>query len=137
MRVLIPQLLWIGNALDARNVPAILEAGITAVVDLAYEELPAVLPRGLVYCRLPLIDGGGNDEQLLRLVVNVVCQLVAYRVPTLVACSAGMSRSPAVVAVSLAQVGNRSPDECLSQITTAVPHDVSASLWRSLLTACE
>ena len=61
MYEVLPERLWIGNALDARNPRSLFDAGIAAVVDLAYEEEPAVLPRRMVYCRFPLIDGEGND----------------------------------------------------------------------------
>ena len=86
--------LWIGTARDARDIRAVLDADIEAVVDLAMEEPPVALTRELVYLRFPLLDGEGNPVWLLRSAVVAVSQLIAARVPTLVACSAGMSRSP-------------------------------------------
>ena len=56
-----PDLLWLGHALDVREPRPLFDAGITAVVDVAFEEPPAQLPRQLIYCRFPLSDGGGND----------------------------------------------------------------------------
>ena len=55
-----PDLLWVGHALDVREPRPLFDAGIAAVVDVAFEEPPAQLPRGLIYCRFPLNDGGGN-----------------------------------------------------------------------------
>ena len=60
MREIIPNLVWIGNAQDGRNVEAVLRLGIEAVIDLAIEEPPLVFPRETIYCRFPLIDGAGN-----------------------------------------------------------------------------
>jgi len=62
--------LWLGNARDGRDLRAILDAGIQAVVDLAFEEPPAVLVRELTYCRFPLLDGAGNPPWLLRAAVS-------------------------------------------------------------------
>ncbi len=42
------ELLWIGNAVDIRTHENLLDAEISAVVDVAYEELPAQLPRQLI-----------------------------------------------------------------------------------------
>src|SRR4051794_38928813 len=58
--------LWLGHVGDARDLSGLLSAGITAVVDLALNEAPVPLARELVYCRFPLIDGGGNPRWLLR-----------------------------------------------------------------------
>ena len=58
--------LWLGNASDLRNTPLLFAAGIVAVVDLAGNEPPAALPREFVYCRFPIVDGGGNPVWLLR-----------------------------------------------------------------------
>jgi protein-tyrosine phosphatase len=101
MREVIPQMLWVGNAREARDISNLLDLGIAAVVDLAIEEAPIVFPRDVVYCRFPLIDGSGNSQALLKAAVETTTSLVCENVPTLVACSGGMSRSPAVVAVAL------------------------------------
>lgn len=66
MREVIVNRLWIGNALDARDVSGVLRLGIEAVVDLAIEEPPIQYPRDLVYCRFPLVDGAENSPSVLR-----------------------------------------------------------------------
>lgn len=101
MRIVIADKLWIGNARDARDLKLIHDAGIEAVVDLAANEAPAVLSRDITYCRIPLVDGDGNSAELLRLAVNTTAQLAQDGVPTLVACSHGMSRSPTIVAFAV------------------------------------
>jgi hypothetical protein len=49
----IPRQLWIGNAFEARDVRAILQLGVMAVIDLVIEEPTVQFPREIVYCRLP------------------------------------------------------------------------------------
>ena len=137
MYEVIPQLLWIGNAMDARNPRLVLDADIAAVVDLAYEEPPAQLPRQLIYCRFPLLDGVGNEPTHLRLAVDAVLRLLVARTPTLVACSAGMNRSPIIVAVALAMIRNEPADRVLQQLVESRPHDVSGGLWDDVLRATE
>ena len=95
MREVHPKL-WIGNALEARDLARVLELEIEALVDLAIEEPPASLVRELTYCRIPLLDGAGNPPEKLRLAVETVTSLLRAQTPTLVACGAGMSRSQAL-----------------------------------------
>jgi protein-tyrosine phosphatase len=128
--------LWIGNARDARDPRALYEHGIAAVVDLAYDEPPAALPRDFVYCRIPLVDGGGNARERLRFAIETVEQLLASKTPTLVACGAGMSRSPCVVALTIAQQRGESPEAVLTWLADNHPHDVSLALWYDAIQAC-
>ncbi len=74
--------LWFGHIGDAANLSAIEAHGIQAVVDLALNESPLVLPRDLTYCRFPLLDGPGNQPWMLRAAVETVaclCGLVRRR----------------------------------------------------------
>ena len=125
--------LWIGTARDARDVRRVLEAGIEAVVDLAVEELPATLTRELVYLRFPLIDGGGNPPWVLTAAGNAVAGLLRQLVPTLVACGAGMSRSPAVVALGVCLATGRDVETVLSEVQSGVASDVHPALWNDVL----
>lgn len=45
MRTVIPNVLWIGNAHDARDVKDVLAREIGVVIDLAIEKPPIQLPR--------------------------------------------------------------------------------------------
>ena len=128
MREVIPEKLWIGNSLDARDVTAVLGFGITAIVDLAIEELPIQFPRDVVYCRFPLIDGSGNQPAILRAAMEATARFLASGTPTLVACGAGMSRSPAIVAAAMAATEGIELTDALESLTTGHPHDVSPSL---------
>ena len=91
-----------------------------------------MLGRDMIYCRFPLVDGAGNPAVVLRAAVEVTQRLVEQQIATLVACGAGMSRSPAVVAMALAKLSGQSPDETLARIIAGQPHDVSPLFWDEL-----
>jgi protein-tyrosine phosphatase len=124
--------LWLGHAGDVRDLRAVLEAGILAVVDLALSEPPAAVTRELVYCRFPLVDGPGNPPWLLRAAVETVAGLVRSGTPTLVYCGVGVSRTPAVVSAALSRAWDLPPAEALALVTRGGAADVSPGLWREL-----
>ncbi len=132
MREVIPNLLWIGNALDARDVKSVLDSGICVVIDLAIEEPPILFPREIVYCRFPLLDGEGNSFAVLRSAIETTSNFVAAEQPTLVACSAGISRSPAIVAAVLAKRQSLDLDEAAQRIASMGPCDFSARFWMAV-----
>ena len=127
-----PHLLWIGHAGDGRDFRQVLETGIQALVQLAAEEPVLALPRDFVYCRFPLIDGPGNDGKLLQLAITTVANLLEKKVPTLVICGAGLSRSPAIAAAALAVVFQQSPNECLKQVAEHFTADVVPGWWNEV-----
>jgi protein-tyrosine phosphatase len=128
MREVISGTLWIGNALDARDVTGVLGLGITAIIDLAIEEPPIQFPRDIACCRFPLIDGSSNQPAILRAAIETTVTLIKSGTPTLVACGAGMSRSPAIVAAAMATLEGGTLSEALGRLTAGQPHDVSPSL---------
>jgi len=132
MREVISQLLWIGNARDARDVKGVLDLGISAIIDLAQEEPPISFPREIVYCRLPLIDGDENNQPVLETAIETLARFIHADVPTLVACSAGMSRSPAIVAGALSKINATPFKEAIQQIAAIGPCDVSPGLWNQI-----
>ena len=129
-----PYLLWLGHAGDGRDVQKLADVGIEAVVQLAAEESPVKLLRDMLAFRIPLVDGSGNHLVRLRLAVQIVVQLLKGRVPTLVCCGAGASRSPAIVACALAVSEERRPNECLQLVQSLRDTDVTPGLWHDLLT---
>lgn len=137
MRQIDDHSLWLGHAGDLRNTAELFATGIIAVVDLASNEPPALLPREIVYCRFPLVDGGGNPAWLLRRAVETVAALAEANVATLVCCSAGMSRSPAILSAALARVVRISPAEMLARVNAEQASDVSPALWAEILAAIE
>ena len=126
--------LWIGNALDIRTPERLFGAGISAVVDLAYEELPAQLPRQLIYCRFPINDGAGNEATVVRIAIEMIVHLVAVKLPTLVGCSAGTSRSPTFAAAALAVHLDQPLEETIGRIAESRSLDVSGTLWSDVVT---
>ncbi len=126
--------LWIGHIGDVRDPRTLLSTGILAVIDLAVNEPPAVLPRELVYCRFPLIDGAGNPPWLLRAAVECVAGFLRSGTPTLVYCGAGMSRSPCIAAAAIACVRGCSADEALLSIAKTGAVDVMPGLWAEVKT---
>lgn len=127
-----PGLLWIGNAMDARDVKGVLNMGVAAVIDLAIEEPPIQFPREVIYCRFPLLDGEGNRSAILRTAIETVVRLVQDDLPTLVACSGGMSRSPAIAACSLAKINSQAVDQALKMVASTGPCDIAPGLWKSV-----
>jgi len=124
--------LWLGHIGDAHNLPMLISAGISAVVDLAGDESPVVLSRELIYLRFPLIDGGGNPHWLLRVSVDTVAGLLRAGVPTLIYCGACMSRSPSVAGAAIASVRGCSLAEGLALAVCSGSADVSPALWSDI-----
>ena len=134
IREILPDRLYLGNAMDARDLRQLYANRIAAVVDLAVNEPPAQLARELIYCRIPLNDGDGNPDAIIETAVRCVLTLIEKNIRTMVACSAGMSRSPAIAAAAI-PIGTRTPpDDCLTGIASHGPHDVSPILWARVKT---
>lgn len=132
MHVVIPGKLWIGNARDGRDAQVLLTHRIQTVVDLAIEESPAQLPRELTYFRIPLLDGSGNTTENLKIAVIAIAAHLLNGVSLLVCCGAGLSRSPAISSFAMAQWNEKLPHECLQEIQSCKPVDVSPALWNDL-----
>jgi hypothetical protein len=128
MRHVADRVLWLGHAGDLRDPRPVLAAGIEAVVELADNEPFAPLPRELVRCRFPLSDGGANPPWLLRLAAEAVAALLRARVPTLVCCAGGLSRSVCIAAGAVALAEGRPLDEALTSLVSSGPADVSPGL---------
>ncbi len=129
-------LLYIGDALSARDLKLIYDHKLVAVVDLAADEAPATLGRDIIYCRFPLHDDGSNDEAMVSASIQCLHSLLQCSFRTLVACSAGMSRSPLVGAGAVSLLTGDSLQDCLHLITTDAPHDVSPSLLFTVDRVC-
>lgn len=126
-------LLWVGNAFDIREEPRrLFDAGIGAVVDVAYEEPVAQLPRQLIYFRFPINDGGGNEPSILVQAVQSVADLLANETGTIIACSAGSSRSPTIAAFALAAHLDGEANEVLEHIASIKSLEVKGPLWNDV-----
>lgn len=131
-----PHSLWLGHAGDCRDATTVLGAGIRAVVQLAIEEPPAQFPREIIFARIPLHDGSDNTADSLRLAITTVHHLLVARIPTLLCCSAGLRRSPAIAACVLARISGQTPTESLARIQILFSTDISPALWRDLMACC-
>ncbi len=127
-----PETLWLGNVGDVRDVKGVLNEGIRAIVDLAVNEPVPTLPREIVYCRIPLVDASGNPAELIRTAIHTTASLLREQIPTLVYCSVGASRAPAIAACAVALLRNQTPRDVLASWAGAVPMDVSPALWADL-----
>ena len=133
MRLVAPHTLCLGNSGDTRDLVAVRRAGIAALVDLALSERPLTPPRELAYCRFPIQDGSGNDKAILRAAIHTTAALLEARVTTLVFCSAGMSRSPAIAAAALSLLTKQPAAKCLEDLVPGGGIDVSPALWGDVL----
>jgi hypothetical protein len=129
--------LWLGHAGDARDRNELLRLGVGAVVDLAVEEPPAVAGHETVYCRFPLVDGTENPPWLLRAAIDLTATLLRQKVPTLVACSSGVSRAPAVAAAALVRLGRPHLQDALMYLANFGQFDVSSGLLQDVVAAIE
>ncbi len=126
------RLLSIGDAISARDLKQIYDHSFSAVVDLAASEPPALLGRDIIYCRFPLSDDGSNDDEMISAAIFCVHSLLERNFRTLVACSAGMSRSPLVAASAVSLLTGDSLGDCLRRIIANAPHDISPALFSSV-----
>jgi protein-tyrosine phosphatase len=124
--------LWIGHKGDWTDFRRVFDLGIEALIQLAAEELPPQSPRNLICCHFPLLDGTGNRATVLSLAIHIVATLIKNHVPTLIACGAGMSRSPAIAAVGLAVAHQESPEKWLKRVVECHPSDVSPGFWSEI-----
>ena len=132
MRQIQPHLLWLGHANDGRDYRLVLDTGIQAIVQVAAEEPALQPPREILYFRIPLVDGPGNDLKHLYLAATTVANLLEKRIPTLVCCGAGLSRSPAIAAAALYMVYQENLDDCLKQVAKHHPADVAPGFWNDV-----
>jgi protein-tyrosine phosphatase len=131
MREVLPEV-WIGNSRDAGDLKQIAALGIQVIVDLAADEPLIPVPRDMAYFRCPLVDGEEADDWKTDLAIQTVGLMLVAGVPLLVACSAGMSRSPAIVAAALALSDEESLESALRRVTASGPCDISPALWAAI-----
>ncbi len=129
MHQILPYHIWVGHAGDGRAFRELFDHGVRAIVQLAIEEPPLQPPREFTFLRFPLLDGQGNDLQLLAFAIKSVQSLIEQTTPTLVCCGAGMSRSPLITAAALSVSGGGTIEDCLKQVVAFHFSDISPGLW--------
>jgi protein-tyrosine phosphatase len=139
MNQILPYSLWVGHARDGGDVRPLFDAGIKAIVQLAEEEPPVVTARELICCCFPLVDGTGNDTEVLVLALQTLAALIRRRMPTLVCCGGGVSRAPTIAAAGLALAHSETPEDCLERVVRHHRSDVTPGFWQAVtgvLAAC-
>jgi protein-tyrosine phosphatase len=137
--------LWQGHSGDVRDLRRVREQGIQALIDLALPDPPLTIGREVTYCRFPIEDGGGNELWLLRAAIDTAASLIRSQTPTLIFCSAGLSRSPSIAAAALSTALGVSPQEALRIVIAGchgpssgrAPADISPGLWQQVLAALD
>jgi protein-tyrosine phosphatase len=132
MNQILPYLLRVGHSGDGEDFKVLFDAGVRAVVQLAWEDAPILLPRDLILCRFPLIDGPGNRPEMLRLAIKTVHEMLQEQISVLVCCGSGVSRAPALAAAALARYSGKPLNECLQEVTRHRHADVHPALYEHL-----
>jgi len=135
----------IGNRHDATNTDMLMENGITAVLNVAYDLDISHFEDGVPahrfeveYHKAGMIDGPGNKATTLAAAVYMLVQLMERHDKIFVHCHAGASRAPTVVSTYLAYAQGVSFDETLEAVqakrTVANPNSHLRELARTVLT---
>ncbi len=83
--------------------------------------------------RFPLNDGGGNDPKILLQTLRTATDFLNSGTRTIIACSAGMSRSPTVAAFALAHHLPDTPDDVIARIAENKSLELKNELWNDLM----
>lgn len=134
MRRIEPHNLWIGHRGDLRDPRLVSSHDVSLVIDLAIDEPPLVLAREVAVARFPLDDGAGNAAWLVRGAISLGVRVLSEGETVLVACSSGLSRSPAIAAAMVAVREGVPPEQALRRVTAA-EGDVSPGLWGAVASA--
>ncbi|SDK14143.1 Dual specificity phosphatase, catalytic domain [Halovenus aranensis] len=94
--------LFVGTVEDAGDEALIREHNIAIIVSLTHSDPDGRFPSDLIVKNVPVMDGPRNDQQKFERAVTHVLSGLKTGDNTLVHCSAGPSRSPAVAATALA-----------------------------------
>lgn len=78
---------------------------------------------------MPLSDGGGNPDWLLRLSIDVTADMIRHRRPTLICCAAGMSRSVCIAAAGLVVAEGVDFRQAVDVVICDGPADISPVLF--------
>ena len=124
---------WLGNASDLRDIPGMLNNGVTAIVDLAIEEPLPRIPRTTNYCRFTLTDDGENNPATIRAAVLSASAFIDGGHVTAVCCNAGLNRSPSIAAAALSYLSADTPAQSLEYVATVKNIDVNPALWTQIV----
>lgn len=121
----------IGSITEAESVEILRVNGFGSA--LALNTLAKAPPPAIEQLKLPfhsqyLKDGSGNSDRTLRTAVNLLAELAAQHPPVLVYCTAGINRSPVIVAGYIALKNNLSFSAALKIVATKREVSIDRSL---------
>jgi protein-tyrosine phosphatase len=99
--MIVPGLLWLGNIEASKDTELLKKEGITTVINTSTGGL-IHSNDGINRIWHPLLDGPGNNQKQMDDAINDVVTLIKNKVPTLVHCRAGVSRSATVLCAAFA-----------------------------------
>jgi len=111
--------LYLGSASDADRLAVANPAGISAVINVSTEKSEHKGP-GLAYLHFPVRDGASIEPWIFEQVITAIAEQIRSG-KVLVHCSAGMSRSPVMVAVYLRYAGHECFECALQTIAELRP----------------
>lgn len=123
----VAQNLFVGTAGDATDESTLRAHGIEVIVSLTAASPAEDVPAAVTLVEVPMMDGPQNSREAFETAVAAVGSRLATGEKTLLHCSAGASRSPAVAAAALALHRDSELEAAFQQILTrrpeADPHD--------------
>ena len=123
----VAQNLFVGTATDATDESTLRAHEIEVIVSLTATSPAGNVPAELTLVEIPMMDGPQNSQEAFETAVAAVGSRLATGEKTLLHCSAGASRSPAVAATALALHRDSELEAAFQQILTrrpvADPHD--------------
>lgn len=119
--------LFVGTAEDASDASTLREHDVAVVVSLTHSGPGGDVPADVTLVDTPMMDGPQNSREAFATAVGEVLARLDAGEATLVHCSAGASRSPAVAATALAYHTSSDLTTAFQQIRerrpAADPHD--------------
>jgi len=123
----VAQNLFVGTAADASDASTLRDHDIAVVISLTHTGPAGDVPADVTLVEIPMMDGPQNSRDAFETAVGEVLARLDAGETTLVHCSAGASRSPAVAATALAYHTNTDLTTVFQQIHdrrhAADPHD--------------
>lgn len=135
--------IWLGNSADAANARKLKEAGVTAILNCAFDLAPRLHWPDFVCAHCGLVDGPGNDIYVYRAAVNQLKALLAGGHKVLVHCHKGESRSATIVMMYLEGQEPMGWDHWLEflrskrHIPPHNPHVAHKEAWNQLHGLCQ
>lgn len=114
--------LYLGDAQDAGRPAELRRRGVTSVVSLIHADPDEPYPEAASVARFPLIDGPKADREPFAAAADRVRSELAAGEVVFCHCSAGVSRSAAVVAAAIAVRDGESFQSGLDRVEAAKPN---------------